>query len=105
MRVLAIDHGDVRLRRRGARPRHPRHLGIQRDQVDGDREFCAGRDVWFRVLDGGEGAAAPPDRTTIFGFEGDRDVITSAEYCAARLWLDNNANTHAVTRGNIQVRP
>ena len=64
-----------------------------------------GRDVWFRVLDGGEGAAAPPDRTTIFGFEGDRDVITSAEYCAARLWLDNNANTHAVTRGNIQVRP
>ena len=64
-----------------------------------------GRDVWFRVLDAGEGAAAPPDRTTIFGFEGDRDIITSAQYCAAQLWLDNNGNTFPVTHGNIQIRP
>ena len=64
-----------------------------------------GRDVWFRVLDGGEGAGAPPDRTTIFGFEGDRGIITSAQYCAAKLWLDNNGNTFPVVHGNIQVRP
>ena len=64
-----------------------------------------GRDIWFRVLDSGEGSSAPPDRSTIMGFEGDRGVITSAEYCAAQLWLDNDANTHPVTQGNIQVRP
>ncbi len=64
-----------------------------------------GRDIWFRVLDGGEGASASPDRSTIMGFEGDRAIITSAQYCAAKLWLDNNANTHPVTEGNIQVRP
>jgi hypothetical protein len=65
-----------------------------------------GRDIWFRVLDGGEGAnAAEPDRSTISGFEGDRGIITSADYCAAKLWLDGNANTHPVTQGNIQVRP
>lgn len=63
-----------------------------------------GRDVWFRVLDAGEGAGANPDRTTIYGFEGDRGIITSEQYCAARLWLDGNANTFPVTNGNIQVR-
>jgi hypothetical protein len=64
-----------------------------------------GRDVWFRVLDTGEGGERPPDRTTIFGFEGDRGIITSAEYCAAQLWVDNDAATHPVSHGNIQVRP
>jgi hypothetical protein len=65
-----------------------------------------GRDIWFRVLDGGEGAnAQEPDRTTIMGFEGDRGIITSAEYCAAQLWVDGNVATHPVTQGNIQVRP
>lgn len=64
-----------------------------------------GRDIWFRVLDGGEGGQAQPDRSTISGFEGDRGIITSAEYCAARLWVDDNANTHPVTEGNIKVRP
>ncbi|HUE89713.1 MAG TPA: hypothetical protein VMO26_26860 [Vicinamibacterales bacterium] len=65
-----------------------------------------GRDIWFRVLDGGEGAnAAEPDRSTISGFEGDRGIITSAEYCAAKLWPDGNVATHPVTEGNIQVRP
>jgi hypothetical protein len=64
-----------------------------------------GRDIWFRVLDGGEGAnAAEPDRSTISGFEGDRGIITSADYCAAQLWVDGNANTHPVTEGNIKVR-
>ena len=63
-----------------------------------------GRDVWFRVLDGGEGLGADADRTTIYGFEGDRGILTSEQYCAARLWLDGNANTWPVTDGNIQVR-
>lgn len=64
-----------------------------------------GRDIWFTVLDSGEGSSAPPDRSTIMGFEGDRGIITSADYCAAQLRLDNDANTHPVTEGNIQVRP
>ena len=63
-----------------------------------------GHDVWFRVLDAGEGADAPPDRSTIYGFAGDRGILTSAQYCAARLWLDNNGNTYPVSSGNIQVR-
>jgi hypothetical protein len=62
-----------------------------------------GRDVWFRVLDDGEGAGAV-DRTTFTGFEGAAGIITSAEYCAARLWPASNARTWPVT-GNISVRP
>ena len=62
-----------------------------------------GRDVWFRVLDGGEGAGTT-DRSTFLGFEGAADIITSEEYCAARIWPDNNDRTHPVTSGNIQVK-
>jgi hypothetical protein len=58
--------------------------------------------VWFRVLDGGEGHGAI-DRTTFLGFEGGGGTITSAEYCAARIWPVANARTHAVIQGNIQV--
>jgi hypothetical protein len=64
-----------------------------------------GRDIWFRVLDSGEGAGADPDRTTFVGFEGDAGIITSAEYCAVQPWPDGNARTWPVTAGNIQVRP
>lgn len=64
-----------------------------------------GRDVWFRVVDNGE-AQSPDDRTTVFGFEpGPGGIITSAEYCERQLWTANDANTWAVTEGNIQVRP
>jgi len=63
-----------------------------------------GDDVWFRVLDGGEGAGAV-DRTTFTGFKGAAGIETSPEYCAARLWPDNNARTWPVTSGNIIVRP
>lgn len=62
-----------------------------------------GRDIWFRVVDYGEGAAA--DRSTFVGFEGDRGIITSAEYCAVRLWVDGDVGTQPVTHGNIQVKP
>jgi hypothetical protein len=63
-----------------------------------------GRDVWFRVVDNGEGQA-PDDRTTVFGFEGGGGIITSADYCALQLWAAGDANTWAVVSGNIQVKP
>ena len=65
-----------------------------------------GRDVWFRVLDAGEGQAEP-DRTTFLGFEGAAGIFTSAEYCIEKIWPDDppNARTSALLNGNIQVRP
>lgn len=62
-----------------------------------------GEDVWFRVLDDGEGNGVV-DRTTVLGFAGDAEIITSAEYCQTMPWADNNANTWPVAAGNIQVR-
>jgi hypothetical protein len=62
-----------------------------------------GHDIWFRVLDAGEGASAT-DRTTFTGFEGSAGIQTSAQYCAARLWPADNARTWPVT-GNVSVRP
>ena len=64
-----------------------------------------GHDIWFRVVDYGEGAGAPADRSTFVGFEGDRGIITSAEYCAVKLWVDGDVGTQPVTHGNIQVKP
>lgn len=64
-----------------------------------------GRDVWFRVLDSGEGNGAEMDRSTFLGFEGGAGIITSEEYCETAIWPDNNERTSAVTQGNIQVRP
>lgn len=66
-----------------------------------------GRDIWFRVLDAGQGNEAAPDRTTFVGFEGDAGFATSAAYCEGRPWPDDQANTRTwpVTSGNIQVRP
>jgi hypothetical protein len=65
-----------------------------------------GRDIWFRVVDYGEANGVPqPDRTTIPGFEGDRGIITSAEYCATQPWVAGDVATHPLTNGNIQVRP
>lgn len=63
-----------------------------------------GKDIWFRVVDYGEGEGAPPDRTTFVGFEGAAGIITSQEYCDAQLWPDEDARTWAV-RGNVEVRP
>lgn len=63
-----------------------------------------GRDVWFRVLDSGEGNG-DPDRSTFLGFEGGGGIITSQEYCDAAIWPDDNERTSPVTQGNIQVRP
>lgn len=69
-----------------------------------------GRDVWFRVVDYGEGdGAAQVDRTTFLGFEGAAGIITSAEYCDAKIWPGPpddapDARTGPVTVGSIQVR-
>jgi hypothetical protein len=64
-----------------------------------------GRDVWFRVLDNGEGGNSDMDRSTFMGFEGGGGIITSEEYCELQIWPDENARTSPVTQGNIQVRP
>lgn len=69
-----------------------------------------GKDIWFRVVDYGEGSdAAQVDRTTFVGFEGSAGIITSQEYCETRPWPGPpddvaDARTGPVTEGNIQVR-
>jgi hypothetical protein len=61
--------------------------------------------VWFRVVDYGEGGkASQPDRTTFLGFENNPDIKTSEQYCAVRIWPQDDARTWPVTAGNIQVR-
>jgi hypothetical protein len=60
-----------------------------------------GDDAWFRVLDVGQGTAEV-DRSTFLGFEGAAGVITSEEYCAVKLWPDNNERTWPV-QGNIKI--
>lgn len=64
-----------------------------------------GDDIWFRVVDYGEGeTAAQPDRSTFVGFEGDAGIITSPEYCDVQPWPADDARTSPVTEGDIQVR-
>jgi uncharacterized lipoprotein NlpE involved in copper resistance len=61
-----------------------------------------GQDVWFRVVDYGEGGGTlQPDRSTFLGFAG--AIPTSAAYCAAAAWAAGDARTHPVTSGDIQV--
>lgn len=62
-----------------------------------------GHDIWFRVVDYGEGSAAPADRTSFTGFEGDLGIPTSAAYCALQPWADLDARTWAFVEGNVQV--
>ena len=62
-----------------------------------------GHDVWFRVVDYGEGEASLPDRTTFMGFEGAAGFFTSEAYCLGRPWPEGDARTWPVTSGNIQV--
>jgi hypothetical protein len=62
-----------------------------------------GRDVWFRVVDNGEGGDQV-DRTTVFGFEGAAGFITSEAYCLGQPWAAGDANTWPVASGNIQTR-
>jgi hypothetical protein len=64
-----------------------------------------GEDVWFRVVDYGEGSAAPPDRKTFMGFENTPGIPTSEIYCQLQIWPADDARTWPVTAGNIQVKP
>ena len=70
-------------------------------QSDNPAARLVGEEVWFRVVDYGEGQDLP-DRSTVFGFT--PLFETSAAYCAARPWPDDDARTWPVTAGNIQVR-
>jgi hypothetical protein len=63
-----------------------------------------GEDVWFRVVDYGEGNAAPPDRKTFMGFENTPGIPTSEVYCQLQIWPADDARTWPVTEGNIQVK-
>ena len=63
-----------------------------------------GQDVWFRVLDADDVSGAP-DRSTFLGFAGSAGILTSAEYCAAMIWPADNARTHQLVRGAIEVEP
>jgi len=60
-----------------------------------------GEDVWFRVLDNGQGQD-DPDRSTVFGFV--PLFESSAAYCAGRPWPAENARTWPVVAGNISIR-
>lgn len=62
-----------------------------------------GHDIWFRVVDYGEGSDDAADRASFVGFEGDLDIPTSAAYCALQPWAADDARTWAVTDGNLQV--
>ena len=61
-----------------------------------------GHDIWFRVLDNGQGHDAA-DRTTFVGFEG--VIPSSASYCEQRIWPDGDARTWPVTGGNLSIHP
>ena len=67
-----------------------------------------GRDVWFRVLDTGK-HSGEADRSTFLGFEGGGGIITSEEYCDARIWPgppddEPNARTNPVVNGKIKLK-
>jgi hypothetical protein len=62
-----------------------------------------GADIWFRVVDYGEGADAEPDRSTFVGFEGDAGFITSQDYCDGQPWPDGDDRTWPLNFGNLKV--
>jgi hypothetical protein len=64
--------------------------------------YDPGHDIWFRMVDYGQGSEAPPDRSTFVGFEGSAGIATSEEYCALQIWPEEDARTWPVT-GNIKV--
>jgi hypothetical protein len=77
--------------------------GVLTKSDDPDPITEVGDDAWFRVLDVGQGQAEP-DRSTFLGFEGGGGIITSEEYCAARIWHEENARTWPLEHGNIVIR-
>jgi len=74
---------------------------VTKVESDNPAARLVGEDVWFRVLDNGEGPDAA-DRSTVFGFT--PLFESSAAYCAGRPWPADNARTWPVIAGNIDVR-
>lgn len=63
-----------------------------------------GRDIWFRLVDYGQGASAMQvDRTTFVGFEGGAGIITSQEYCETQPWPEGDERTGPLLDGNITI--
>jgi hypothetical protein len=62
-----------------------------------------GQDVWFRAVDFDPATGTAEDRSTFLGFAGSAGFLTSAAYCAGRPWPPDNARTHLVTKGRIEV--
>ena len=75
--------------------------GVLTHSNDPDPITEVGDDAWFRVLDTRDDTSEP-DRSTFLGFEGGAGIITSEEYCAARLWAEGNARTWPVS-GNLTI--
>jgi hypothetical protein len=77
--------------------------GVLTHSNDPDPVTEVGDDVWFRVLDLGEGSAEL-DRSTFFGFEQPPPgIVTSEEYCQLQIWPEGNARTWPVESGNIVI--
>jgi len=66
-----------------------------------------GDDVWFRVVDYGQGGnATQPDRSTVLGFEQPPPgIVTSEQYCTDRPWPADDVRTFPLSAGKIQVKP
>lgn len=73
--------------------------GVVTQSNDPDPIALPGKDAWFRVLDPDDGL----DRSTFLGFEGGGGIITSAEYCDAQIWPEDNARTWPVEHGSITL--
>jgi len=58
-----------------------------------------GRDIWFRLADGGRGPDAD-DRITFVGFTGTAGIQTSQEYCNLKIWPNN---AQPVVKGSLLV--
>ena len=83
---------------------HRAWIGGVLTKVDSDDPAVTrqpGEDVWFRVLDNGQGQD-DADRSTVFGFV--PLFESSAAYCAGRPWPADNARTWPVIAGNISIR-
>ena len=77
--------------------------GVLTQSNDPDPVTEIGDEVWFRVLDLGQGGPEP-DRSTFLGFDlGVPPFDTSENYCAARPWPEDNARTWPVVHGNIAI--
>ena len=69
-----------------------------------EKDPLTGEDVWFRLVDYGEGSAAPADRKTFMGFENTPGIPTSEVYCQLQIWPADDARTWPVTEWNVQVK-